>query len=74
MNSYKWRKTQHFSYYKLWVPSADHGEASAVVRRRDVGNTWVRRSTGGSRNAVRDDLHREVAGNRGTVGGATSTI
>ena len=57
-----------------WIPSTDHGEVSAAVRRRDMGDARGGRSTGGSGNAVGDDLHRETAGNRGTVGGATSTI
>ena len=57
-----------------WVPSEDHKEASVEVRRQDMGNTSVGRRTGGSRNAVGDDLKRETAGNRGKVGGATSTI
>ena len=56
------------------VPLAYHREASALVRRRDVGNPWGGRRMGGSGNAVRDDLQREAAGNHGTVGGATSTI
>ena len=52
----------------------DHREASAGVRIRDVGDAWDGRCTGGSGNAVGDDLHRETAGNRGTVGGTTPTI
>ena len=57
-----------------WVTSGDHGNLSAVVRRWDVGNTWGERRTVGSGNIVGDDLHREAADNRGTVGIATSTI
>ena len=44
------------------------------VRRWDVGNTREGRSAGGSGNAVRNDLNRETAGNRVTVGGITPTI
>ena len=40
-----------------WVPSEYHGEVSATVNRRSVGNTWGGRRTGGSGNAVVDDLH-----------------
>ena len=57
-----------------WVTLEDHGEASAAVRRRDVGITWGGRGMGGSGNAVVDDLHREATGNCGTVGGAKYTI
>ena len=57
-----------------WVPSEDHGEESAAVRRKDVENTWGGRRTGGRWNSVGDDLHREAEVNCGTVGGATSTI
>ena len=45
-----------------------------AVRRRDMGDAWGRRSVRGSMNEVGDDLHRETAGNRGTVGGTTPTI
>ena len=44
-----------------WVPLTYNGEASAVVRRQDVGDTWGRSSSGSSRNAVDDDLYRETA-------------
>ena len=60
--------------YAHWVPSTDHGEASEVVRIRDMGDAWGGRSAGGSGNEVGDDLQRNKAGNRGTVGGATPTI
>ena len=56
------------------VPLIDHGEASMEVRRRDVGNTREGRSAGGSGNSVRNDLYRDTAGNRGTMGGITPTI
>ena len=39
-----------------------------------MGDAWGRRSVRGSMNEVGDDLHRETAGNRGTVGGTTPTI
>ena len=39
-----------------------------------MGDAWGGRSAGGKRNAVGNNLHREMAGNRDTVGGATSTI
>ena len=39
-----------------------------------MGDAWGGRRIGGSGNAVGDDLHRETTGNRGTVGGAKSTI
>ena len=56
------------------VPAIDHGEASKVFRRRDMGDAWGGRRTRGSRNTVVEDLHKETAGNRGAVGGATSRI
>ena len=56
------------------VPHTDHGEASAAVRRQGVGDDRGRRSAVGSGNAVGDELYRETAGNRGTVGGVTTTI
>ena len=52
----------------------DNREASEALKIREVGDAWGGRHMGGSRNSVNDDLHRETAGNRGTVGGATSTI
>ena len=45
-----------------------------TVRRRDVGDAWGGRSAVGSSNAVGDDLYRETAGNRGTLGGTMPTI
>ena len=57
-----------------WVPSEYHEEVSAAGRIRDVGDARGGRSTVGIRNAVGDDLHRDTAGKRGTVGGATSPI
>ena len=57
-----------------WFLLKYHGEASAAVRRQDVGKTWGRRRTGGSGNLVGDDLHKEKEGKRCTVGGATSII
>ena len=57
-----------------WVPSTDHGEVSALVRRQGVGDTRGGRSTGGSGNPVGNDLHRDTAGNCGTVGGSKFTI
>ena len=41
-----------------WVPLTYNGEASAVVRRQDVGDAQGGRSAGFSRNAVVNDLHR----------------
>ena len=52
----------------------NHGEASAADRRRDVGDARGRSSVGRGRNAVGDDLYRETAGNRGTVGGVMTNI
>ena len=57
-----------------WVPHTDYMEASAAVRRRDVGDAQGGRSAGGSGNAVIDDLYRETAVNRGTVVVVTPTI
>ena len=39
-----------------------------------MGDDRGRRSAVGSGNAVGDELYRETAGNRGTVGGVTTTI
>ena len=50
------------------------GKRVRRVKRRDVGDAWGIRRTGGSRNAVRDDLHGEKLDKRGTGGGTTSTI
>ena len=52
----------------------DHGKLSEVVKRRDMGDAWGGRCKGGIGNAVNEYLHRETAGNRGLVGGATSPI
>ena len=57
-----------------WVPSSDNKEASEAAKRRDVGDAWGGRRTGGSRNAVGKFLHRETAGNRSSVGFDTSII
>ena len=57
-----------------WVPSSDNKEASEADKRRDVGDAWGGRRTGGRRNAVGDDLHGETLGKHATGGGATSTI
>ena len=56
------------------VPVTDHGEASEAIRRRDMGDAGDGRRTRGSGNPVVNDIHRETAGNRGAVGGATSLI
>ena len=56
------------------VPATDHGEASEVVKRRDMGDTGGGRRIKGSRNAVGKDLHIDTAGNCGSLGGATSLI
>ena len=48
--------------------SADHGEAGATVSIRDMGDARGGNSAGSGRNAVKDDLHRETAGKRSTVG------
>ena len=42
--------------------------------RKDVVHTRGGRIAGDSRDAVSNDLYRETAGNRGTVGGITPTI
>ena len=56
------------------VPSTSHREASEVVKRQGMGDVGGGRRMGGSGNAVGKDLYRETAGNRGSVGGATSII
>ena len=56
------------------VTAADHGEASEAIRRGEMGDAGGGRHTGGSGNPVNTDLHRETAGKRGAVGGATSLI
>ena len=40
-----------------------------MVRRQDVEDAQGGRNSGGSGNIVGDDLHRDLAGNHGTVGG-----
>ena len=56
------------------VPATDHGEASEEIRRRDMGDSRGGRRTRGSRKPVGEDLHIEMTGNCGAVGGATSLI
>ena len=56
------------------VPATDHGEASKVIRRRDMGDAGGGRHKRDSGNPVSEDLRRYMAGNRGAVGGATSLI
>ena len=56
------------------VPQTDYGEARAEGRRRAVGDAQGGSSTGSGRNAVINDLYRDTAGNRGTVGGVTTNI
>ena len=51
-----------------------HGEASVADRRRDVGDARGGSSAGSGGNAADDDLYRETAGNRGTVGDVTTNI
>ena len=60
--------------YTHWVPFSDHREASEADKIREIGDALGRRRTGGSSNTVGEDLHRETAGNLGSVGGATSLI
>ena len=43
-------------------------------RRNDVGDARGGSIAGSSRNSVRDDLNKDMAGNRGTVGGVTTII
>ena len=52
------------------VPATDHGEASKAIRRREMGDARATRRTRGSSNPVGKDLHRETAGNCGSVGDA----
>ena len=56
------------------VPHKYLREESLVGRIQYVGHTRFGRSARGSGNKVGNDLHREMTGNRGTVGGATTTI
>ena len=57
-----------------WVSLSDHGEAIEAAKIWDMGDAWGRRHMGYSRNVVGEDLHREMSGNRGSVGGAKSFI
>ena len=57
-----------------WFPSLDHGEETEGAKRKDMGDVWGGRRTGGSGNTVGEDLHMETARNRGSVGGAMSYI
>ena len=54
--------------------SEDHGEAGAIFSRRDMGYARRGSSAGSGGNAVIDDLHRETAGNRSTVGSVAVDI
>ena len=56
------------------LPKIDHGEASAVNRRWDVGDARGGSSVRSGRNAVKNDIYRETEGNRGTVGSVTTDI
>ena len=56
------------------VPATDHREARDSIREQYMGDTGGGRRTRGSGNTVSKDLHRETAGNRGVVGGATYII
>ena len=56
------------------VPQTYHGEASVGDRRRDVGDACGGSSARSVRNAVDDDLYREMTGNCGTVGGVMNDI
>ena len=57
-----------------WVTLLNHREVSEAAKRQDMGDAWSGRRTRSSRNAVGEDLHRETTGNRGSVGGSTSSI
>ena len=56
------------------VPSEGHWESSEAVKRRDIWDARGGKRTGDSGNPFGEDLHRETAGNHGSVGGATSYI
>ena len=56
------------------VPATDHREESNAVKRKDMGDVGGGRRTRGSGNAVGEDLHRETAGFRVSVCGATPLI
>ena len=60
--------------YTHWVPLSDHREASEATKIRDIGDSWVKRCTGGSRNTVGGDLHRETEVNLRSVVGAKFSI
>ena len=60
--------------YTHGVPATDHEEESEVIRRQDMGDTGGGRRTRGSGNPVGKDIHIEMAGNCGAVGGTTSLI
>ena len=68
INVYEGRSNTHR------VTQTDHGEASAVVSRRDMGYDRGRSIVGGGGNSAGNDLYREKSGNRATVGGVTITI
>ena len=52
----------------------NHGEASAADRIWDVGDVWDRISARSVRNAVVNNLYRDMAVNNGTVVGVTTNI
>ena len=56
------------------IPQTYQREARAADIRRDMGDSQGRSSAGSGGNAVGDDLYRDMAGNRGTVGGITTNI
>ena len=56
------------------VPQTYHGEASAAVRRQEVGDIWGGSSVGSSGNTFTDDLYRDMTGNCIPVGGVATTI
>ena len=56
------------------LSDTDRGEASAADSRRDMVDAQVGISSGSSNNSVVDDLHRDMTGNRGTVGGTADNI
>ena len=56
------------------VPATDQGESIDAIRIRDMGDSGDGRRTRGSGNPFVEDIHRETAGNRGAVVGATSLI
>ena len=52
----------------------DHREEGAMLTRKYTGDAWGGISAGGGGNTVGDDLHRETAGNRSTVGSVEADI